>query len=147
MGSKDKRMVEVDLENNRIREIDLNIVDEICCQKCGKKIKGRSCHTIGVSEYDVHRYTKILLCPACKKKLTTWAAPKLAAYEKILVIQWFNGNPDKENIDERAIVIQDIIATHDCSLCKKLKWKEKCEQTKKSCDDFFIPALEEVLER
>lgn len=140
-------MLEVDLINEQIREIDLNKVDEIHCQKCGKKIKGRMGRDIYTTEYDVHRYTKILLCPSCKKRLTTWAAPKLTAYEKTLVTEWVLENPEQENIDERAILIQDIIATHDCFLCKKLKWKEKCEQAKKSCDDFFIPALEKVLER
>ena len=102
---------------------------------------------IYITEYDVHRYTKILLCPSCKKRLTTWAAPKLTAYEKTLVTEWVLENPEQENIDERAILIQDIIATHDCFLCKKLKWKEKCEQAKKSCDDFFIPELEKVFKR
>jgi hypothetical protein len=140
-------MLEVDLINEQIREIDLNKVDEIHCQKCGKKIKGRMGRDIYITEYDVHRYTKILLCPSCKKRLTTWAAPKLTAYEKTLVTEWVLENPEQENIDERAILIQDIIATHDCFLCKKLKWKEKCEQAKKSCDDFFIPELEKVFKR
>ena len=130
-------MLEVDLENNRIREIDLNKVDEIRCQKCGEKVKGRMGRDVYTTEYDVHRYTKILLCPS---------SPKLAEYEKALVMQWFSGNLEKENTtaDKRAMLLKHIIDTHDCFLCKSLGWKEKCAQAKKSCDDFFIPELERI---
>lgn len=139
-------MLEVDLENERIREIDLNKVDEIRCQKCGEKVKGRMGCDVYTTEYDVHRYTKILLCPSCKKELNSWASPKLAEYEKALVMQWFSGNLEKENTtaDKRAMLLKHIIDTHDCFLCKSLGWKEKCEQAKKSCDDFFIPELERI---
>lgn len=141
-------MFEVDLENNRVQEIDLNKVNEIRCQKCGEKVKGRMGRDVYTTEYDVHRYTKILLCPSCKKELNSWAGPKLTEYEKILVMEWFNGNLEKNTtVAKRSVLLKHIIDTHDCFLCKELGWKEKCEQEKKSCDDFFVPKLEAIFKQ
>ena len=78
-------MFEIDLNNGRFREVDLN--KPCFCAKCNKEIV-RDKSTVNFI-VNVHQ-SGVVFCRSCMKKLTEYAGKKLNDYEAELVQEFLN---------------------------------------------------------
>lgn len=88
-------MFEVDLNNGKFREIDLN--KPVYCVKCKKEIV-RDSNSINLI-INVHALG-YAFCKECKKKLNEFAGKKLADYERKLVEEFLNSEVKNDSSRE-----------------------------------------------
>lgn len=89
-------MFEIDLNNGRFREIDLNL--PVFCCKCGKEIiRGENCNTVNLVVDVCCGYA---FCKYCKKKLMDFCGNKISKYEKKLVNEFLQDENEEDKLFE-----------------------------------------------